>query len=255
MCGRYALVNGKKVFLTWSKMRQLEKAGIPFEILPRYNASPMQKLPVVAIRDNELTVQPMQWWLIPHWAAENKPQFSAFNAMSEKLEASRMWNTYFKGSRCLVPADAFYEWKKIPTEKEVKGKKKEVVEKHPMCIRMKDEAPFMFAGLFSVWVNKKTGEEFPTFAIITTTPNELMEDIHNRMPVILDEKDFEQWLDREYKDTAKLKKLLVPYPAKKMKAYPVSTIVSNSRNDVPECLEPIKEEKTIRLRKKEDARH
>lgn len=242
MCGRYALVNAKKVFLTFEQMKKMRQMGQVFEMLPRYNASPMQKMPVVAQRDGEDTIQAMQWWLIPHWSKENKPGFSAFNAKAESLDTSNLWKMYFKGSRCLVPADAFYEWKKLTTTKEVKGKTKEIVEKQPVCIRMADEQPFMFAGLFSVWKNPKTEEEFPTFSIITTEPNTLMAPIHNRMPVILEEKNFEQWLDRDYKETDKLKKLLAPYPAKKMKAYLVSRLVSNSRNDVPECLTPIEEE-------------
>jgi putative SOS response-associated peptidase YedK len=241
MCGRYALIDGKKVFLTFNQMKKMRELGQAFEMLPRYNASPMQKMPVIAQREGETVVQAMQWWLIPHWSKENKPGFSAFNAKAETLETSNLWKTYFKGSRCLVPADAFYEWKKITTTKEVKGTTKEIIEKLPVCIRMNDERPFMFAGLFSVWKNPKTEEEFPTFSIITTEPNTLMARIHNRMPVIIDEKHFELWLDRNYKETEKLKKLLVPYPAKKMKAYLVSRIVSNSRNDVPECLEPVEE--------------
>lgn len=242
MCGRYALVDGKKVFLTFDQMKKIRELGQAFNLLPRYNASPMQKMPVIARRDGETVVQPMQWWLIPHWSKENKPGFSAFNAKAETLEKSNLWKIYFKGSRCLVPADAFYEWKKITASKEVKGKTKEVIEKLPVCIRMKDEKPFMFAGLFSVWKKPKTEEEFPTFSIITTEPNALTARIHNRMPVILHEKNFEQWLDRDYKETDKLKKLLVAYPQQKMKAYLVSRVVSNSRNDVPECLEPVEEE-------------
>ena len=92
-----------------------------------------------------------------------------------------------------------------------------------------------FAGLVSVWKDEK-GEEFPSFTIITTEPNELMAEIHNRMPVILPEKHYDEWLDRENKDIEKLKKLLKPYPAKELKAYKVSPFVSNSRNEGPECI-------------------
>ena len=238
MCGRYAIVDGKKVFLTFEKMKELEQHGTVFEVLPRYNASPMDKLPVVAVRQGSLTAQLMQWWLIPHLSKDGKTDFTTFNAKAETVEHSRLYAPYFKGSRCLVPADAFYEWKKTVIAKEVRGGTEQVLEKQPMCIRMKDEAPFMFAGLFSVWRDRE-GEEHPTFSIITTEPNELVADIHNRMPVILPEQDFDRWLDRSYTDTAALNKLLVPYPAERMKAYRVSPIVSNSRNDVPECLEPL----------------
>ncbi len=249
MCGRYAIVDGKKVFLTFELMKQMRQNKEVFEILPRYNASPMQKLPVVAVRNKELTMDLMQWWLIPHWAPDSKPAYSTFNAKAETIDKKGVFVAYFKGSRCLVPADAFYEWKKYSTEKEVRGKTKTVEEKQPMCVRMKDKKPFMFAGVFSVWVNKKTGEELPTFSIITTDPNKLMAPIHNRMPVILNEKDFDMWLDRDFKDTDALKKLLVPFPPTKMQAYPVSTIVSSSRNDVPECMEPIKVSNSVTPKK------
>ncbi|HUL43303.1 MAG TPA: SOS response-associated peptidase, partial [Bacteroidota bacterium] len=142
-------------------------------------------------------------------------------------------------SRCLVPADAFYEWQKIRVTGEVRGKEKVIDQKQPWCIRRKDDETIMFAGLFSVWKNPK-GEEMPTFTIITTEPNSVMSPIHNRMPVILNEKDYEAWTDRSFHDTEKLHNLLKPYPATRTDAFRVSTYVSNSRNDGPECMKPMK---------------
>ncbi len=237
MCGRYALVDGLKVFMTFQAMKAMKTEGKVFEILPRYNAAPMQTMPVVAVRGGDLRAEPMRWWLVPHWSKDGKPVASTFNAKAETLGQSRLFSPYFKGSRCLVPADAFYEWQKVSSGAAVPGKRRTTVEKVPYAVRMNDEAPFMFAGLFSVWKNAKE-EEFPSFTIITTEPNDLMAPIHNRMPVILPEQQYAQWLDREYRDTDALAKLLVPYPARAMKAFPVSTIVSNSRNDSPACLVP-----------------
>ena len=242
MCGRYVLINGKKVFATFAVLKHLQDTGQHFEDLPRYNASPMQEMPVIAIREGSIIAQKMQWWLIPHWSKDGKIAATTFNAKSETLEESKLFAPYFKSSRCLVPVDGFYEWKKTIVTKEVKGKEKQIIEKQPMCIRMKDEQTFMFAGLFSVWKNAR-GEEFPSFTIITTEPNELMSDIHNRMPVILPEKHFEQWLDRENRDIPSLKKLLIPHLTTKMKAYRVSSYVSNSRNEGEECMKPIRDTK------------
>jgi len=239
MCGRYALIDGKKVLVAYTALSKAKLTGEVFKELPRYNASPMQRLPVFAVRHNELVAEQMQWWLIPYWSKDGKASFSAFNAKAETLDQSKLFAPYFKGSRCLIPADAFYEWQRVTTTQEVRGKVKKVEEKHPMCIRMKDDSPFLFAGLFSIWKDPE-GNEHPTFTIITTEPNELLSPIHNRMPVILPEQHFEQWLDRSYKEIDRLKKLLVPFPPKKMKAYRVSPLVSNPRNDAAECMKEAK---------------
>ena len=236
MCGRYALIDGKKVLVSFTALHKATNTDQAFRELPRYNASPMQRLPVFAVRHDELVAEPMQWWLIPHWSKDGKPGFSSFNAKAETLDQSRLFAPYFKGSRCLIPADAFYEWQRVTAMKDVRGKPKSVEEKHPMCIRMKDNAPFVLAGLFSIWKDAE-GNEHPTFTVITTEPNELMAPIHHRMPVVLPEQHIEQWLDRSYKDTDHLKKLLVPYSAKKMRAYRVSSLVSNPRNDAAECMQ------------------
>jgi putative SOS response-associated peptidase YedK len=237
MCGRYVLINGKMIFLLLGKNRVGSRKDA-LDDLPRYNASPMQRMPVLAQREGELVLEKMQWWLVPHWSKDGKIKATTFNAKAETLDQSKLFAPYFKSSRCLVPADAFYEWKNLNVQKEVRGKLIDVHEKQPMCIRMKDQSTFMFAGLFSVWKNAQ-GEEFPSFTIITTTPNMLMADIHTRMPVILKEKHFDEWLDRENKNVEELKKLLVSYPAAPMEAYPVSKYVSNSRNEGPECLKKL----------------
>ena len=143
------------------------------------------------------------------------------------LAEKRSFKTAFEKQRCLVVADGFFEWKKEGSVKK------------PHYIRLKSGTPFGFAGLYNVWKSPE-GEQITTSTIITTDANELIKPIHDRMPVILPEKHFEQWLDRTFKDTASLKKFLLPYPATKMKAYRVSTVVSSSRNDVPECVEPLK---------------
>jgi putative SOS response-associated peptidase YedK len=236
MCGRYAFINGKMVFELVG--RNLGNRKDALDDLPRFNASPMQRLPVIAQCAGERVLQKMQWWLIPHWSKDGTIKASTFNAKAETLDQSKLFAPYFKSSRCLVPADAFYEWKTNLAQREVKGTMTEIPEKQPMCIRMKDQGIFMFAGLFSVWKNS-SGEEFPTFTIITTTPNSLLSTIHTRMPVILEKKHFDKWLDCENKNIDELKKLLVSYPASSMEAYPVSPYVSNSRNEGPECTKRI----------------
>ena len=231
MCGRYIILNGRKLFATSELLQQLERDHIPYLDVPRYNIAPVSKAPIVVRRGNGIQVVEATWWLIPHWSKTGKPdlKFPSFNARSETIDTSKLFAPYFKAHRCLVPADGFYEWKRVS-----------VKEKQPMCIRLKDEKPMFFGGVYSIWKDSEE-KETPSFSIITTTPNNLMREIHNRMPVILPEEHFEQWLDPGFNNTDSLKKLLIPYPDKEMTAYQVSKYVSNSRNQGKECMEPLKE--------------
>jgi len=232
MCGRYIIISGRKIFATFELMRSLNDQNIPYLTVPRYNAAPMQKLPIVVNRQGALQTLEAQWWIIPHWSKTGKPdpQFPSFNARADRIDTSKLFAPYFKARRCLVPVDGFYEWKK--------GEGKE---RFPMCIRMADEAPFMLGGVYSIWKDAEE-KEHPSFSVITTEPNELMAPIHNRMPVIIAEQDFAAWLDPANNDVESLKKLLVPYPAGTMKAFPVSRYVNNTKNEGEQCLEPARED-------------
>jgi putative SOS response-associated peptidase YedK len=131
-----------------------------------------------------------------------------------------------KKRRCLVPADAFYEWQRIDAKT-----------KHPFAFALKSGEPYAFAGLWDRWLGKDN-EALETFTILTTDPNELMEPVHNRMPVILEPKDYERWLVPETKDRPPVD-LLRPYPAARMRAWPVGDRVGNVRNNDAELLEPV----------------
>ena len=230
MCGRYIILSGRKIFATTELLEKLERDKIPYLDVPRYNVSPASKAPIVVNRKDGPQVLEATWWLIPRWSKTGKPdmQFPAFNARSESIDTSKLFAPCFKSHRCLVPADGFYEWKKISAK-----------EKHPMCIRLKDERPMFFGGVYSIWKDQEE-KEHPSFSIITTEPNKLMSEIHTRMPVIMPEKHFEQWLDPENIDLPAMKKLLVPYPDNEMTAYRVSNFVSNARNQGEECMLPLK---------------
>lgn len=238
MCGRYAVLKTARDRESEKIFRDLAGAETAFAIVPRYNASPMQHLPVIAEREGTRRADLMQWWLVPHGSRDGKPligkdgtPLKTFNAKAETLETSKLYLPYFRSARCLIPADAFYEWKRLGEREDGK------VEKQPMAIRMKDGRPFMFGGLFSKWEGTE-GRELLSFTVITTAPNELMSTIHQRMPVIVYEKDHERWLDRTNKAIEGLQEILRPYPAKEMEAFSVSRRVNNSRFDGPECLAP-----------------
>ena len=241
MCGRYVLIDGKVIFAVSAQLQTWRNEGKEFDILPRYDARPTNLMPIVAqIKNVSAAGDPgcriilMRWGLVPHWSKDGKTEFSTFNAKSETLHTSKLYSPYFKSARCLVPADGFFEWKKYTIETEILGKPKTVEHKQKMYISMKDRTPFMMAGLFSIWKNKD-GEDFPTYTIITTSSNEFLSDIHDRMPVILDQKNYEIWLDRGMNDVNFLKTLLVPYPSQKMMAFPVT----NKSEESPAMIEKI----------------
>lgn len=169
----------------------------------------------------------MRWGLVPFWAKEASIGYKMINAKSETLTEKPSFRKPFKEKRCLVLADGFYEWGKTDKKNKV-----------PYRLVLKNRQPFAFAGLWDIWKTPE-GDKLLSFTIITTSANELMESIHDRMPVILHEKDEAKWLDPEFKDTEKLSSLLQPYPSELMEAYKVSTIVNSPKNDTLACIEPV----------------
>jgi len=197
-------------------------------LAPSFNIAPQTFQPIVRLDhegQRELTV--MRWGLVPYWAKDSKIVFSTINAKAETVATSPMFREAWKRRRCLVPAEWFYEWAKLDAKT-----------KQPYVIALKDESLFAFAGLWEKWKNKSTGEQLHTYSIITTDPNELMEPIHDRMPVILHRKDYERWLAPA--DPAYLPvDLLRPFPAEEMTAWKVSSAVGNVRNDDPSLIRPV----------------
>ncbi|MGB2869895.1 MAG: SOS response-associated peptidase [Bacteroidota bacterium] len=211
---------------------------------PRFNALRFDLLPIIAHRDHRLQAFKAQWWLVPEWSRDGKTTVVTFNARAEGIETSKLYGPYLKSSRCLFPVEGFFEDRRVEEPVESKERRKAVVVKYPYYIRTVDERPFMLAGLYAVWVNRNTGEEIPSFSVITTRPNELMSGIHNRMPVILEERNFERWLDPLCTETPELRKLLVPFPSSGMKAHPVSRehlyyYSRGERHDDPDCLKEV----------------
>ncbi len=198
-------------------------------LAPSFNVAPQSFQPVVRLDaetgERELTI--MRWGLVPFWAKDAKIGYSTINAKAETITTSPAFREAMKRRRCLVPAYWFYEWKKI-----------DVKSKQPHAIALQDGSLFAFAGLWETWKDKATGQTLETYTVITTDPNELMQTLHNRMPVILHRQGYERWLASA--DPAQLPvDLLKPFPAEEMKAWPVSQDVGNVRNNRPELVEPI----------------
>jgi putative SOS response-associated peptidase YedK len=192
---------------------------------PRYNVAPTQSVAVVL---NEATkrLSMAQWGLIPSWAKDPAIGSQMINARAETLPEKPAFRAAFKKRRCLVLADGFYEWRK-----EADGKTKT-----PLYIRLASGVPFAIAGLWEVWTSPE-GEKRRTCTIITTSPNDLMAQIHNRMPAILPLDTYTDWLDDSIPALA-LSAMLKPFPAELMQAYPVSRRVNSPANDDPTLVQP-----------------
>jgi len=193
----------------------------------RFNIAPTDEAAVVVQRENRRAVTAYRWGLIPHWAKDEKVGSRMFNARAETLASSPAFRDSLRRRRCIVPVDSFYEWRREGTLRQ------------PFRIARADNRPLALAGLWSGWHDPRTDEIRRTFAIVTTTPNDVVREIHDRMPVVLDDAAWETWLDPDLADPAELQGLLVPFEASALRAYPVSRLVNNVRIDGPELIEPL----------------
>ena len=180
----------------------------------------------VIVRHERVEAVMMQWGLVPHWAKDIKAVHRPINARAESLAEKPMFRELVRTNRCLVPASGFYEWKK------------DWQRKIPFYIRVKDDPVFAFAGLYDVWHNP-AGVTLQTYTIITTDANELMAPIHNRMPVILKSEDETRWLSKDAFSADETQKILAPFPADRMEAYPVSERVNRTDTDDERLIAPV----------------
>ena len=220
MCGRYTLTKPLKTI-----MAHFEAQSFKGEYLERYNIAPTQLMPVVVAPDGQRKIEIMRWGLIPSWSKDPNTQSLLINARAETTQEKPSFRSSFKKRRCLVPADGFYEW--------TKGESGKV----PYRIYMTGEGLFAFAGIWSEW--GKGEDSIRSFSIITTEANSKLKSLHDRMPVILDPRDYATWLDSSQSDPASL---LNAYPSEKMAYHEVSLRVNSPKNDDPECLEPARGE-------------
>jgi putative SOS response-associated peptidase YedK len=169
----------------------------------------------------------MRWGLIPSWAKDIKIGYKMINTRAETVAESNAFRTPFKKRRCLILADGFCEWRK------------DGVTKTPIYIHLKSRQPFAFAGLWDEW-ERGEGVRVVSCTILTCEPNSSMSTIHDRMPVILSQEAEALWLDSKTENPAILKKLLIPYPAEEMAAYPISPLVGSPKNQGPELIQPFR---------------
>ena len=196
-------------------------------ISANWNAAPTEDLPVVRYDTTAggRRLDVMRWGLVPFWAKDIKVGFSNINAKAETVDTRPAFREAFTRRRCVVPFDCFYEWKKLGKERE------------PFAIALSDRRLMALAGLWESW-RSPVGERVRSFTIVTTAPNSLLAELHDRMPVILAPEDWPLWLGEKSADPEQLKALLKPYPAEDMVIWRVDKRVGDPKNKDPSLIEP-----------------
>ncbi len=239
MCGRYVSVSSPTILAERFGVDEVQIDEDEKE--PDYNVTPRAQVPVVASRHGQRVLRMLRWGLVPSWAKDLAIGDRLINARADTVATTPAFKRAFAKRRCIVPADGFYEWQRVPS----KGAKPQ---KQPWFFRRRDGEPIAFAGLWEIWHDRDVGDEAPrvrSCAIITGPANELMQPIHDRMPVMLGESCWHEWLDPENNEIELLQRLLVPAPSEELEAWPVSSLVNKPENNGPELLEIAEPEPTL----------
>jgi len=224
MCGRFAQQRpASELAERFAAEPLVEEPG------ERFNLAPTDDALVVVQRPDRRAIVAYRWGFIPHWAERASVGAKTFNARAETVATSPMFRDAFRRKRCLVPVDAFYEWRR-------EGKSRQ-----PFAIRRADGDVLALAGLWSGWRDPDSGELRRTFSIVTTQANPAVAAVHDRMPVVLDADRWAAWLDPEPADIGELQALLVPSAGIELDLYPVSRLVNDARNEGAELLRPLGE--------------
>ncbi|SEM77206.1 SOS response-associated peptidase [Paenibacillus sp. OV219] len=223
MCGRYTItITMEELMLRYF----ISQTNVPFH-KPKYNVAPGQMIMAIINDGEQNRLGELKWGLVPSWADSPKVGSKMLNARAETAWEKPAFRELIRRKRCIIPADGFYDWRQDV-----------LAGKQPMRIVRSDRKLFSMAGLYDTWISSE-GVKLSTCTILTTTPNKLMEPIHDRMPVILQEEDEPLWLNRRIQTRAELDKLLSPFPSELMDAYPVAKTVGSVSYDDPSCIEPL----------------
>ncbi|GAB3223149.1 SOS response-associated peptidase [Algoriphagus aestuariicola] len=219
MCGRYSLSKSK------AELEERFQAEMLVDFKPRFNIAPTQLVPVIT-SDSPKGFSFFYWGVTPDFGHNKPVAQKLINARAESIHEKLSFRSSFQRRRCLIPADGFFEWKKL-------GKKTKI----PYRFTLREDELFSFAG---IWEEYETvsGESQHTFLILTTSPNEVVEEVHDQMPVILNRQQEKKWLDK-YSSESDLLNLLQPYPAELMLSYSVSSLVNSVQNDSPGIIRKI----------------
>jgi putative SOS response-associated peptidase YedK len=217
MCGRYVSVSSPTILAERFEVEQVRVEATE----ANYNVAPRADVPVVAQSRGTRVLDVVRWGLVPFWAKDMSIGDRCINARAERIQTANAYKRAFEKRRCIVPADGFYEWQKLDNNKK----------KQPWFFRRRDGEPLAFAGLWELW------NDVRTCTIITTEANDVVRPVHERMPVVLPESTWAEWLDEQNRDVVSLQRLLVPADASAFEAWPVSTLVNKADNNSPELLD------------------
>lgn len=224
MCGRFTLTKPDDIEIRFNAHGDLH------HVEPNYNVAPSFTMPIITKNSPNKAIM-AKWGFLPVWEYKKPKPFGLINIRSETCKEKPYFKSVLLSSRCLIPATGFFEWKEMKLE----GKP----EKFPFFIFLKDQELFSFAGIYTMYEDAEKKPQY-YFAILTTEPNKFMSDIHRRMPVILEKKEEDDYLNPESKDFDKLYNLITsPYPSEKMKAYPVSKAVNSPKNNSESLLKEV----------------
>ncbi|QED48534.1 SOS response-associated peptidase [Cytobacillus dafuensis] len=224
MCGRFTLTASFEQIIDRFDIEQFIEQDL---FAPNYNVAPSQSVLAVVNDGSKNRLGFLRWGLIPSWANDEKIGYKMINARAESLKEKPSFRNAYMKRRCLIIADSFYEWKRHEDKT-----------KTPMRIKLRTSELFAMAGLWEHWKSPQ-GKSVYSCTVITTTPNELVKDIHDRMPVILQPEDEKIWLDRSITAPSYLDGLLKPLDQDLMETYEVSTLVNSPKNNSPELIQKI----------------
>jgi putative SOS response-associated peptidase YedK len=220
MCGRFVQRGAGALA---KKLGAEAPGGLP----PRFNVAPSQDVMVVRTAEGLREASMVRWGLVPSWTANPAVGAPPINARSETADSKPTFRDALRRRRCIVPAEGFYEWKR------------EGARKQPYYIRRKDREPLYMAGIWEAWKSPDDGREFQSTAILTTAANDLLRDMHERMPVILQQSGVDIWLDESITNPKAFLPLYLPCPADELVVELVSDRVNSVKNDDQKCIEPV----------------
>ena len=224
MCGRFTLTQPPDVYAGYFGVDLVKTEALA----PSYNVAPTDPVYAVAEHDGQRLLGTFRWGLIPFWASDRKIAARHINARVETVAEKAAFKDSFERKRCLIPADGFYEWERIPDKPKL-----------PHFIYAADGGPLAFAGLWASWRDRETDERVRTCTILTGEPSSLVRPIHNRMPVMLAEEHWGTWLDSDNRDVASLHAMVADQKGPELAEHAVSSLVNSVKNNLPECVVPL----------------